>query len=254
MKTVMTIAGSDPSGGAGIQADLKVFAALGCYGVSAISAETIQNSRGVKAVFPIPGEILSQEIEALIEDFQVSAVKIGMLATKVNVEKVALSLRHLPTKEIVLDPVLLSTNGVPLLDDDALPFLLKALLPQIKVVTPNLYEAGVLAGEVVKDKSGMERSAKTIHSFGVENVLVKGGHLQGEATDIFFDGTTYKHFKGEKIQGKEIHGTGCVLSAAITVGLAEGLSVWNAIERAKVFLGQKIKDAQKIGEGALLLT
>ncbi len=253
MKTILTIAGSDPSGGAGIQADLKVFSQLGCYGISAISAQTVQNSEGVKEVLPTPGEFLLKEIKTLIEDFNVSAIKIGMLSTKENVEKVVDCLSLIPTKNIVLDPVLLSSNGASLLDVDAIPTLVKSLLPKVRLITPNLYEAGVLSGKEVNNIEGMKKSAEAIHSLGVENVLVKGGHLKDGATDVLYDGNTFTQIEGEKIGNDGIHGTGCVLSAAITVGLAEGFSVVEAIKRAKVFLNKKIQEAKKVGKGALFL-
>jgi hydroxymethylpyrimidine/phosphomethylpyrimidine kinase len=253
MKTVLTIAGSDPSGGAGIQADLKVFSFFGCYGISAISAQTVQNSQGVKEVLPTPGEFLLKEIKTLIEDFKVTAIKIGMLSTKKNVEKVVDCLSLIPTKNIVLDPVLLSSNGASLLDVDAIPILVKLLLPKVKLVTPNLYETKVFTGKEVTDIEGMKKSAEAIHSLGVENVLVKGGHLKDGATDVLCDGNTFTQIKGEKIRSDGIHGTGCVLSAAITVGLAEGLSVVEAVKRAKEFLNQLIGEAKKVGKGALFL-
>ena len=253
MKTILTIAGSDPSGGAGIQADLKVFSTLGCYGISAITAQTIQNSEGVKEVLPTPGEFLLKEIKTLIEDFKVTAIKIGMLSTKENVKKVADCLSLIPTKNVVLDSVLLSSNGVPLLNDDAVPLLVKLLLPKVRLVTPNLHEAGVLSGREVNNIEGMKKSAEAIHSLGVENVLVKGGHLKDGATDVLYDGNAFTQIEGEKIRSDGIHGTGCVLSAAITVGLAEGLSVLEATKKAKEFLNQRIGEAKKIGKGALSL-
>lgn len=249
MDIVLTIAGSDPSGGAGIQADLKVFSLLGAYGLSAITAQTIQDSQGVRGVLPTPGAFLSEGIKILVEDFCIDAVKIGMLATKENLLRVVDTLKLFPTTKIVLDPIILSSNGSPLLKEEAIPLLKERLMPQVKLVTPNIHEAETLSGVEIEDLDGMREAARIIKGLGAKNIIVKGGDLKDGATDIFYDGKEFIYLKGRRLEGGNIHGTGCVLSAAITVGLAKGLSVLEAVREAKEFLSQRIKEVKRIGTG-----
>ncbi|MFQ5900000.1 MAG: bifunctional hydroxymethylpyrimidine kinase/phosphomethylpyrimidine kinase [Thermodesulfobacteriota bacterium] len=253
MNIVLTIAGSDPSGGAGIQVDIKVFSLLGVYGLSAITAQTIQDSKGVREILPTSEAFLSEEIKTLTNDFHIDAVKIGMLATKENLLMVINTLKLFPTREIVLDPVILSSSGYPLLEGEAIPLLRDRLLPEVKLVTPNIYEAGVLSGIDVKDMDSMREAAMIIKGFGARNIIVKGGDLKGNATDLFYDGDEFVQLKGQRLERGDIHGTGCVLSAAITAKLAKGLSLLDAVKEAKRFLNQRIKDVQRVGKGALFL-
>lgn len=252
MKIILTIAGSDPSGGAGIQADLKVFSLLGVYGLSIITAQTVQNSMGVRKVLPTPDTFLLEGIKTLLEDFRIDAVKIGMLSTKENLLRVVDTLKLFPTTNIVLDPIILSSNGYPLLEKSAIELLKERLLPKVKLVTPNIHEAGALSGITVKDPNGMKEAAKLIRQLGANNILVKGGDLEDGASDLFCDGKEFVHIRGQRLVRENIHGTGCVLSAAITVGLAEGLSTLKAITNAKRFLNQRIKEVKRMGKGDLL--
>lgn len=237
LKTCLTIAGSDPSGWAGVQSDLKTFDALGVRGVSAIAALTAQNRVKVKATLDVPPQFLIKQIETLLEESRVDAVKIGMTGSAGNVTALIRLFKRRKFKNIVLDPVMRSTSGAALLDKKGIAAI-KRLLPLVTIVTPNLAEAEILSGEKVKDVRGMEEAASRIHSLGVPFVLVKGGHLKGAPVDVLFDGKGFHYFKGRRIRAgrAELHGTGCMLSAAIAVGLAKGLPVIEAIKRAKAFV------------------
>lgn len=233
--SVLTIAGSDPSGGAGIQADLRVFAALGVAGLSAVTALTVQNSQGVLRVHPIAPGILAAQLDAVLTDSRPSAVKIGMLGGAAQVAVVADALRRFRPPNVVLDPVLASTGGVPLLDDAGRRLLLSDLLPLCDLVTPNLAEAETLAG---------------LRASGVQAILEKGGHRDGTPTDILTtaDGTRTE-FAGQRIETPHTHGTGCVLSAAIAANLALGREMTEAIERAKRLLSDALRAPVIVGEG-----
>jgi len=245
----LTIAGSDPSGGAGIQADLKTFSALRVYGMAAIAALTAQSTAGVASIMPIPADILKGQLDILLSDIIPDATKTGMLSTPANVELVAAKVREYGLTKLVIDPVMLSTSGASLLEPDAQPVFRKKLLPLALLITPNLDEARALTGKTVTTVEDMEEAALHIHGMGSRNVLVKGGHLAGEATDVFFDGSEFLHLRSERISSRHTHGSGCVLSAAITAYLALGRPVEGAIRDGKEFITKAIRNGLSLGKG-----
>lgn len=248
----VTIAGSDSGGGAGIQADLKAFSALGVYGASVITAITAQNTRGVAAVEDISPAIVEAQIDAVFSDLAVGAVKIGMVSREETVAIIADGLRRYG-KMAVLDPVMVATSGDALLRSDAIATLREELLPLALVATPNLPEAALLTGRAIAtDEAEMARQADIILKAGAHSVLMKGGHGHGpEATDIFFDGGEPIRLTAPRIETTNDHGTGCTLSAAIAAGLARGLSLADAVIAAKDYLHGAIVAAGnlKVGEG-----
>ena len=243
MKKILTIGGSDPSGFAGIQADLLTFSLFGTRGLSAITAITAQTEKGVKAIEPVSGSLLKKQVETLLSEHTVNAVKIGMLGTAENAEAVAGLIKRHHLKNIVLDPVLKSTDGYPLLDKKGIGSL-KKLLRSVTLVTPNLSEAGILSGVRVKTIEDMERAAKKIHSLGCRYVLIKGGHLKGAPIDVLYDGKRFIYFRTGRIKGpsKRFHGTGCLLSSAIAAGLARGKNVAEAIKDAKGYVERVVRE------------
>jgi len=243
MKKILTIGGSDPSGFAGIQADLLTFSKFGTRGLSAITAITAQTEKGVKAIWPVSPVLVKKQVETLLEKFRIDAVKIGMLGTVENVGAVKKLIRKWKLKNIVLDPVMRSTGGYPLLDRKGIGSL-KKLLGSVTVVTPNLSEAGIISGISVKTIEDMERAAKKIHSLGCRYVLIKGGHLKGAPVDVLYDGKRVFYFKGRRIKGapKKFHGTGCLLSSAIAAGLARGKNVAEAIKDAKGYVERVVRE------------
>jgi hydroxymethylpyrimidine/phosphomethylpyrimidine kinase len=248
MLKVLSIAGSDPSSGAGIQADLKTFHALGVFGMAIPTALTIQNSRGVSGVHAIRPNVLSQQIDALLSDIRPDAVKTGMILTRQNVEAVAAVLKKYNIKNLVIDPVLRSSSGKALLQPAALASFKKTLLPRALIVTPNIPEAEVLAKMSIRKESDMDFAAGKILDMGPAYVLIKGGHGDGPATDTLYGGKTVLSFSTLRRKG-EFHGTGCVLSSAITVFIARGLPVEKAVEKAKQFVDKVLKTAKPAGKG-----
>ncbi|WP_336594878.1 bifunctional hydroxymethylpyrimidine kinase/phosphomethylpyrimidine kinase [Bacteroides acidifaciens] len=250
--TVLSIAGSDCSGGAGIQADIKTISALGCYAASVITAVTVQNTCGVRNVYPLPAESVQEQMEAVAEDLQIDAVKIGMVTDRNIITAIAdfLSTRHLTT---VFDPVLVSSNGHPLVHPEALEVLRKRLLPQCSLITPNLPEAQILSGIPIHDTNDMERAARRILAEGCRAVLVKGGHLQGNnMTDILltgFETSDIYRYNSSKIHTHNTHGTGCTLSSAITSFIARGSSLPEAVKLGKNFLTEALVAGQDITTG-----
>lgn len=253
MKIALTIAGSDPSGGAGIQADLKTFTSFDVYGLSAITAYTIQNSTGVIGVLPTPDDHLHREICALFQDFPIGGIKIGMLGTEANVMTVTDILDRFHMERVVLDPVFLSSNNFPLLENGGISTLIKYLLPKTLLVTPNIHEAEIIASRQIKNSEDMKKAAKKIKGFGASNVLIKGGHLEDNALDILYGEEGFRYFEAKKAKKSPLHGTGCVLSSAITAGLVRGLSIFEAVERAKSFVTSLIEKAKRLGKGAYYL-
>ena len=247
----LTIAGSDSVGGAGIQADLKTFAAFNVYGMSAITSVTAQNTMGVRAIYDIPPEMVRKQIEAVMEDIGVNAVKTGMLSNSSIIETVADTIKKYHLEKLVTDPVMVAKSGSPLLEDEAKATLIKKLLPLVYIVTPNIFEAEIISGISITSIKDAEKAAALIYQKGPKNVLVKGGHLfTKKAVDILFDGSEYHYYKSERIDTKSTHGTGCTLSAAITAGLAKGLDVQRAIEIAKDYINRAISEAPPgIGKG-----
>jgi hydroxymethylpyrimidine/phosphomethylpyrimidine kinase len=254
MKTVLSIAGSDPSGGAGIQADLKTFCAYKVYGMAVITSLTAQNTVGVQEVFPIPSSFLVKQLKAIYEDIKIDAVKIGMLGTLENVIAVSQFIEETKALNVVLDPVLISTSGKPLLEEDAVHILRETLINLCTIVTPNLQEASILTGMKVTDVNSMKEAATALFvKTGAKNVLIKGGHLEGKAIDILFDGTKFETYEVSKVQ-RSTHGTGCTLSSAIAAGLARGFDLKTAASKAKAYVLNGIKSGfDDIGKGNMPL-
>ncbi|SDT84375.1 bifunctional hydroxymethylpyrimidine kinase/phosphomethylpyrimidine kinase [Desulfobacula phenolica] len=235
----LTIAGSDSGGGAGIQADLKTFSALGCFGMSAITALTAQNTRTVTGIFPVPPEFIGRQIDAVMEDIGTNAVKIGMLHSPEVIEIVARKLVHWKTSNIVLDPVMISKSGDKLLRDDAVKALKNVLIPGVTIITPNLPEASVLLGWEVTTREDMDRAAMELATLGCDNVLLKGGHLDHEdSSDLLYQKSTdtLTTLPGSRINTINSHGTGCTLSSALCAGLARGMDIETAVQNAKSYI------------------
>jgi hydroxymethylpyrimidine/phosphomethylpyrimidine kinase len=250
MKTALTIAGSDSGGGAGIQADLKTFAAHGVYGTSAITALTAQNTVGVTAVHVVPAEFVTAQIEAVAEDLGCDAVKTGMLATAAIVEAVVATIEELELPNLVVDPVMVAKSGDRLLDDDAVHAVRTALLRLARVVTPNIPEAEVLAGMAITSLAEMREAARRIKKFGPAAVLVKGGHLAGDTiTDLLADDAQVIEMAGPRIAGRHTHGTGCTLAAAIAARLARGETVEQAARGAKEYVAGAMQHGIDLGAG-----
>lgn len=249
MKTALTIAGSDSGGGAGIQADLKTFCALGVYGMSAITAITAQNTCGVTAIRELDTEIIAAQIEAVYQDIPVDAVKIGMLSNDGIIQEVARQLKKHGENKIVLDTVMVSKSGSHLLKQEAVTALKQFLLPMALVVTPNLLEASVLVGFEVQDRQTMERAAREIYHMGARYVVIKGGHLEKAPCDLLYDGQELLLFEGKRIDTKHTHGTGCTFSSAIAAALAKGQDVKAAVQTAKDFVTMAIRHGFALGKG-----
>ena len=247
----LTIAGSDSSGGAGIQADLKTFAALGVYGASAITALTAQNTQGVTAIHDVPPEFVTAQIDAVFSDLAVGAVKIGMLATAGVITAVAAALDRWKVTNVVLDPVMVATSGDQLLDPDAVDALKRELIPRARVVTPNMPEAAALLGiGIATDEREMEAQADGILALGAKAVLIKGGHgVDAQSVDLLFDGTMVTRLTAKRIATRNTHGTGCTLSAAIAAGLAKGQELTVAARIAKVYVTDAIAAADRLAVG-----
>ncbi|AHF08855.1 MULTISPECIES: bifunctional hydroxymethylpyrimidine kinase/phosphomethylpyrimidine kinase [Dehalobacter] len=249
MKKVLTIAGSDTCGGAGIQADLKTFAAHGVYGMSVITAVTAQNTQGVIAVQDIKPEIIGKQIDAIFEDIEVDALKIGMVSVSETIETIRDRLIEHNVKRIVLDPVMISKSGYPLLKEDARKALITNLLPLATIVTPNIPEAETITGRPILNLRDVKEAAKIILSLGPACVLLKGGHLEGTATDILFDGKVFSEFKAPRLNTKNTHGTGCTLSASIAANLAKDMEMTRAVEASKKYITMAIEHSLEIGKG-----
>jgi hydroxymethylpyrimidine/phosphomethylpyrimidine kinase len=249
----LTIAGSDSGGGAGIQADLKTFSAFRVFGTSALTALTAQNSVGVHGVYEVPPAFVRSQIDVVLSDIGADAVKIGMLASGPVAAAVADGLAAHAHGPIVLDPVMIAKSGDPLLPPEARQALIDRVLPLAAVVTPNLHEAGALAGMVVEDEKAMEEAARRIHALGPRTVLVKGGHLKDSATDILWDGTRLTRFEAPRVASASAHGTGCTLSSAIAAGLAHGRGLEEAIRDAKAYVTAAIREGFAAGRGVGVL-
>ena len=235
----LTIAGSDSGGGAGIQADLKTFAALGCYGMSVITALTAQNTVGVSAIHPVPPAFVARQLEVVLEDMGTDAVKIGMIHNSDLIRVIADRLHRYDAPNIVIDPVMVAKSGDRLLQDEAVEALKEELLPLVTVITPNLPEAAVLLGSPIEGRKAMEEAARELARFGPAAVLLKGGHLEGErCPDLLYLRQEDKaiFFEARRVKTSNTHGTGCTLSSAIAAGLARGLSLADAVGRAKDYL------------------
>ena len=251
MKQALTIAGSDSGGGAGIQADLKAFHANGVFGMSAITSITAQNTREVRRAFDLPVDLIVAQMDAVFDDFDVSAVKTGMLSSRAIVEAVSAQLAARRIANLVVDPVMISKSGFALLKPDAVQAMKDRLLPLAALVTPNLHEAQLLSGMEIASVEQAKEAARKIMDYGPRAVLVKGGHLEGHprAVDILFDGEAYSSFEAERIDTPNTHGTGCTYSAAIAAHLAKGKPLEEAIESAKVYITNAIRHGLSIGHG-----
>lgn len=247
--TALTVAGSDSGGGAGIQADLKTFSALGVFGMSVITAITAQNTCGVTNIRELDEEIIADQISAVFSDIPVNAVKIGMLANSRTITTVADCLMKFKAKNIVVDPVMISKSGSHLLRPEAIQALKDILFPLAKVVTPNLFEASEIVGFVVENRQGMEAAAKVIKDMGPEYVIIKGGHLVGDPCDLLYDGQTFIALTNERIETKHTHGTGCTFSSAVAAGLAQGVPIDEAVTKAKSYITMAITHGFALGKG-----
>lgn len=250
IKTAMTIAGSDSGGGAGIQADLKTFAAHGVFGTSAITAITAQNTVGVTAVQAMPADLVIAQMEAVAADIHVHATKIGMLATVAIVEAVAAAIAELELPLVVVDPVMVAKSGDSLLDEDAVTALRDQLLPRALVVTPNIPEAEALSGVAIRSLADAREAAKRILHFGASAVVVKGGHAPGaDLVDLLFDGHEFHEFRTQRIDTRNTHGTGCTFASAVAARLALGESLVSAVAGAQAYVAGAIQHALAIGHG-----
>ena len=251
---VLSIAGSDCSGGAGIQADLKAISALGGYAATAITAVTVQNTCGVHAIHPIPADIVRGQITAVMDDIRPEAVKIGMVNDIAVIRAIAESLRHYRPRFVVFDPVMVSTSGHKLIEDDAIQVITDELMPLADLITPNLKEAEVLCGKLIRTTDEMQQAARELLRFGSKAVLLKGGHLEGEEMlDLLLRaGETSPHtYTARKVDSANTHGTGCTLSSAIATLLAQGESLPDAVSHAKEYVRRGIEQGKdiRIGDG-----
>ena len=248
--TALTIAGSDSSGGAGIQADLKTFAALGVYGASAITAVTAQNTTGVMAVMNLPTDLVTAQIEAVAADIRLHATKTGMLGSAAIVEAVAAAIKDFDLPLVVVDPVMVAKSGDRLLDEDGVTALVTELLPLALVVTPNLPEAEVLSGVRVRSLDDAREAARRIHKLGASSVIVKGGHGSGaDLVDLLFDGEEFTELHARRQKTVNTHGTGCTFASALAASLALGRPLHDAAARAQAYVVGAIKHALPIGKG-----
>ena len=245
----LTIAGSDSGAGAGIQADLKTFAALGVYGTSAITAVTAQNTIAVTAVHEIPTDMIAAQIDAVLEDIGADAVKTGMLSSSPIIECVAEAMERHQIQRLVVDPVMVAKSGDSLLREDAVGTLRNRLLPLAAVVTPNIPEAEALTETSITTPEDARRAAQQIIDLGAGAVVVKGGHLEGPATDLFYDGVTFQEFTSPRIDTKNTHGTGCTFASAVAAGLARGMTTIDAVALAKEYVTEAIRYSFPLGQG-----
>ena len=250
MRTALTIAGSDPSGGAGVQADLKTFAAFGLYGASAITAVTVQSTKGVEAVAPLAADLVTAQIEAVAGDLTIAATKIGMLATAAIVEAIAAAIEELDLPLVVVDPVLVSSSGERLLDADGVAALRHLLLPLARVVTPNIPEAEALSGVRITSPNKAREAARRIQDIGPRSVIITGGHGSGATiVDLLLDGREFYEHATARVETRNTHGTGCTFASAVAAGLALGHSVPEAAARAQQYVAGAIAHAPGIGHG-----
>lgn len=249
MKKVISIAGSDCSGGAGIQADIKTFAAHGVYGMSVVVSVVAENTFRVIDMQDIAPEIIEKQIDAIFEDIGTDAVKVGMLSQSTSMKAVAHKLREYGPQNIVIDPVMVAKNGCPLMQSDSMDTLIKEILPLADLLTPNIPEAERITGLSIQTSEDMEHAAEKIAKMGAKAVLVKGGHAKGEALDILLNGEHFTYFSEERINTKNTHGTGCTYSSAIASNLALGLDLEEAVKRAKDYVTTAIRHSLPIGKG-----
>lgn len=246
----LTIAGSDSSGGAGIQADLKTFSAFGVFGASVITALTAQNTVGVRAIADLEPDFVGAQIDAVADDFQIAAAKTGMLSRAAIVEKVAVHVRAQRIPNLVVDPVMVAASGDVLLERGAISMMRHALFPLAIVITPNIAEAEILCGSPIKSLADTQEAARKLVAMGARAALITGGAREGDAVDVFHDGTTMREFRAPRVPVGRAHGAGCTLSAAIAAALARGQSLQSAIAVAKRFVTLALQTAPAIGKGS----
>lgn len=249
MKTVLTIAGSDSIGGAGIQADIKTISANGCYAMSVITSVTAQNTMGVDGIFDIPVDFVEKQLRSVFNDIKPDAVKIGMLSSRDIINTVACFLEKEQTGNIVLDTVMVSTSGHRLISEDSVSTLIEKLFPLADIVTPNLPEAEVLAGVRIESRDQMKSAAEKIYGMCRGSVLIKGGHLSDSAVDILYSGDSYYSFETDKLENPNTHGTGCTLSSAIAANLALGMNMTESVKNAKNYITEAIRYGLDLGKG-----
>jgi hydroxymethylpyrimidine kinase/phosphomethylpyrimidine kinase len=246
---LLIVAGSDSSGGAGIQADLKTASALGVFGMTAITALTAQNTTGVTGVVEVDPQFVVEQIDACVSDIGCDAVKTGMLASIPLIEAVAATLAARELMPLVADPVMIAKSGAPLLKPEAVVTLKTKLIPLATVVTPNLHEAAQLTGRAIKTLAQMKEAAQAIRDLGPQNVVIKGGHVSGVAADLLYDGREFSEFRSEHFDTKNTHGTGCIFASAIASWLARGKSIRESVASAKEFVTAAIRGHLAIGKG-----
>lgn len=251
MKTpkALTIAGSDSGGGAGVQADLKTFSALGVYGTSVITSITAQNTVSVTGIQNVELRIIKKQLDAVLSDIGTNAVKTGMLSTAEIIAEISKGLSKFKIKKLVIDPVMVSKSGDKLLQNGAIHALVHDLFPLAQIVTPNIPEAEVLTGIKIKSVEDMEKACRLIHEMGCKSVIVKGGHLPKDAVDIFYDGKTFYRLRSKRYHTKNTHGTGCTFSAAIAAFLAKGYALTESVQLSKKYITAAIAHAYPIGKG-----
>lgn len=249
MKHILSIAGTDPSGGAGAMADCKTFCAHGCYAMNVITAVVAQNTQGVKDYMDVPPALIRSQLQCVFDDITVDAVKIGMVSAIDTIHVIADVLHQYKPSIVVIDPVMVATSGHRLLAPEAEQTLQDVLLPLATIVTPNIPEAEVLTGKEIKTLADMEDAAKQIAAMGPKAVLVKGGHRIEDATDILYDGTRFHYFPGKRVESTSNHGTGCSLSSAIAADLGKGMTLAEAVGEAKQYVFDGIAHAEEIGKG-----
>lgn len=249
MKKVLTIAGSDCSGGAGIQADLKTFSAHGVYGMSVIVSVVAENTCRVIDVQDMRPDIIEKQIDAVFEDIDVDAVKVGMLSGRECMQAVCGKLKEYSPSNVVIDPVMLAKGGHALMQENALDYFVKELIPMAYILTPNIPEAEAITGLKILTEADVKKAAENIHRMGAQRVLIKGGHREGDAADVLFDGKEFYFFNSRRIATKNTHGTGCTLSSAIASNLALGMDCARAVEKAKEYVTMAIEHSLEIGKG-----
>ena len=248
---VLTIAGSDSGGGAGIQADVKTFASLGCYGMTAITALTAQNTLGVQAIQSLPAAFLKTQLQSVLDDIGVDAVKIGMLHSPEVVEVVAWAIDHYQLKRVVLDPVMVATSGDKLIADETVAVLVRELFPRVQLITPNLDEAALLLGRPVPNEASLSQACAELQAMGAASVLLKGGHLQGEdVVDVLLlANASSRTLRSKRISSQNVHGTGCTLSSAIASHWALGLDLTEAVVQARSYILAAIQAGASVTTG-----
>ena len=249
----LTIAGSDSGGGAGIQADLKTFTAFDVYGASVVTALTAQNTRGVRGIAAVEPAFVAAQLDAVLDDLDVGAAKTGMLLSAAVIDVVVDRLAARPPRHLIVDPVLVATSGAPLLEPAAIARLRERLVPLATLLTPNLREAEALTGRPVTGPADLRTAARALLDLGARAVLVKGGHLEGDALDLLDDGQNVRELSAPRIARSDAHGTGCTLSAAIAAALARGLELNAAVVAAKRYVTRAIESASRVGQGAPVL-